>query len=85
MTELADVAADLAHRLDRLSQHRCDGELYLVEKSEIASELRRLARQIREIAATQPSVNWHRTAADADPRLRRRTTSLAAQHFRPDP
>jgi hypothetical protein len=84
MTSIADAVADLAHRIDRLNQHRCDGEHYHVEKSEIAGELRKLSRHIREIAATQPSVTWHRTPAGADSRLRKRTP-FAFQILRQDP
>lgn len=48
MTDHRETLADLARRVQRLSPDRRDPERYHAEKSEIAAELRRLARDTEQ-------------------------------------
>jgi hypothetical protein len=76
------VLDELAHRIARLDDNRRNPETYHVEKSAIAGELRAAARLLKSGAVIEPSPVFHRTPADADPRLRRRDVALAATFFR---
>lgn len=68
---LHQVLDELAHRVGRLGQKRIDPEAFHVEKSDIAGELRAIARQLKADVRVRPSTVFHRTPADADPRARR--------------
>lgn len=72
LTSPAVRLQQLAHRIERLDLRRVDPEAYHAEKSEIASAVRQLSRELGDAAGVEPSTTFHRTAADADARLRRR-------------
>ena len=83
MTDIVDTPAHalslLARRLDQLGQRRLTQEAYLVEKGEIVSGMRKLSARIRDLGCVEPTTTFHRTAADADPKLR--TARAANDNF----
>ncbi|MEE3502614.1 hypothetical protein [Acidiphilium acidophilum] len=61
MTDPHEALADLARRVQRLAPDRRDPERYHAEKSEIAAELRRIARNAeppRKIIMNNTGRRW---------------------------
>jgi hypothetical protein len=54
----AQIADDLADRINRLCQLRISPETFHAEKSDIALQLRRLSRQLRGEVRVRPSTTW---------------------------